>query len=340
MKLKKITAGLLAFAVACSGIVITSGEAKAAAPNEIKWVETEVSDIDDIGFETVPEGEAGYVFAGWYDGSGDDAIALTNDTSELNDTVYTKWIPASWLTVKAQNKAGTSTTTASTDMRVAFAIDSLDYKEVGFTIQLNNDTSIELENTSTKLVYSSMEAGQNTYQPSDLFGNGAKYLAVWRIKNINKDNYSKIIYVRPYIKTADGTKVEGMPKYVHVEDGYKKLVNIPVSIKAVAGIAAGVASISFDNAKLTYEGYEAGRIFNSEMDAAASGNSVKFVGNVSDINNNVANADDIYVNLRFSVKDNVEMNALHSKLEFNVSGSDFCDKDEQSQEVTFTDVRY
>lgn len=347
MRLKKLAAGLLTLAVVCSGIVITPGKAEAAAPTTVKWVETEMSDASEIEFGTVPnQSEEGYVFAGWYDYDGTDAEPVDSDEygSSNGDYFYEKWIPASWLTVKAQNGSGTTESTESTNMRLTFAVDTLDYQAVGFDVLLDNDSNKALteEESRTTRVYSSLLANNKEYTASQLYGDGAEYLAVLKLTDIAKDNYSKIVYVRPYIITPDGTKASGTPKYVHVEDGYKKLVSVPVTVKAAAGIAAGVGEISFDNTKLEYYEAEAGHIFDKEMDAAENGGKVKFVGNVENIANNVANADDIYVNLRFSIKEGTDVSTLYNNLTFNVTqGSvDFCNNNEEAVTVSIPDVRY
>lgn len=345
MRLKKLAAGLLTLAVVCSGIVITPGKAEAAAPTTVKWVDTKAMDASEVDRTEIPTcDETGYVFAGWYDYDGDSAVPVTSDDDSISNTIHEKWIPASWLTVKAQNGSGTTESTASTNMRLTFAVDTLDYQAVGFDVLLDNDSNkalTEAESRTTR-VYSSLVANNKTYTASQLYGDGAGYLAVLKLTDIAKDNYSKIVYVRPYIITPDGTKASGTPKYVHVEDGYKKLVSVPVSVKAAAGIAAGVGEISFDNTKLEYYEAEAGHIFSKEMEAAENGGKVKFVGNVEDIANNVANADDIYVNLRFSIKEGTDVSTLYNNLTFNVTADsvDFCNNNEEAVTVSIPDVRY
>lgn len=346
MRLKKLAAGLLALAVVCSGIVITPGKAEAAAPTEVLWGDEYYGTVNEV-FASKPECEKeGYVFAGWYDYDGEMGKPVTSatDDGELVNGVCSKWIPASWLTVKTQNASGTTETTAATSMRLTFAVDTLDYQAVGFDVLLNNDSNKALteEESRTTRVYSSLIANNVTYTATQLYGEGAEYLAVLKLTDIEKDNYSKIVFVRPYVITLDGTKSSGTPKYVHVEDGYKKLVSVPVTVKSAADIAAGVGEISFDNSKLDFYGFEAGRIFDKEMEAAANGGKVKFVGNIENIANNVANADDIYVNLRFSIKEGTDVSKLYNNLTFDVTpkSADFCNNNEEAVMVSIPDVRY
>ena len=64
------------------------------------------------------------------------------------------------------------------------------------------------------------ETGTGGWKPQEEFGPASNYFSVLKVNNITNDNCDNILYVRPYWKTLDGTRVEGVSKYIRVMDGY------------------------------------------------------------------------------------------------------------------------
>lgn len=373
MRTKKLIAGLLATAMVITGIsVAPKQEAEAAVATGIVY---EVFDEMTIGeapvFDGVEEGmgysapetyytdsadgdydeisdTAEYLFGGWYyiAESEDEDISVcpvTDDDSLVDDTgcYFAKWVPASLLSVKAQNHVGVASGDESAaNIRVLSSVDSLDYEKVGFTIEINNNGS-PLTNAAkgTTKVYDTLLADGKSYAPSTIFGAGAEYFVIWTLAGIPDAGDDDIIYVRPYWVTADGVRVEGLGKYVHVEDGYNKYVSVPVNLNMLSedAVAAGVFEISYpDGLTLVEDKVEVGRVF-GEMEFADKGSSVKFAANVADINSN-ATANDIYVNLRFTVDSG---DVTHASYNFEIQDTpDFCDNTEAKVTIDIWDVLY
>ena len=276
MKMKKIVAGLLATAMVITGISIApKQEAEAAVVTDIIYevfddptpgtapefdgitegysdpIQAYLNEVDPV--EVAPEAE--YLFGGWYQicesiETGDVYTLPVEDENygDVEEGVgcfVAKWVPASILSVKAQNTAGVTADSASTNTRVLSAVDSLDYDEVGFEIKLNNNN--DLGELKTTKVYDKLIGSGSTYTADQIFGSGATHFVVWRLTGIQKVNFEKIIYVRPYWVTADGVTVKGLAKYVHVEDEYNKYISVPVNLNVLSEdeVAAGVFEISY-----------------------------------------------------------------------------------------------
>ncbi len=332
----------------------------------------------DVDYEEVGKVDAteDYLFGGWYlnveNDDGTYSWAPVSEAEEIKDftdsdgdgwddntdtPLCAKWVPASILSVKAQNTAGVTADSTLTNTRVISAVDSLDYESVGFEILLNNKTSLG-ELTTTKVYEALKVSDTESYRAADIFGASATHFVVWRLEGILKTNFEKIIYVRPYWVTPDGVKVDGLAKYVHVEDGYNKYISVPVNLKDYLAytlgedgekvarnveVAAGVFEISYeDGLALVEDKVEVGRVF-EEMEFADKGSSVKFAANVADIGENVS-ANDIYVNLRFildSNGDGVAEKPTNKSYDFEIKGDpDFCDNGENKVTVDIWDVLY
>lgn len=343
MKMKKIVAGLLATAMVVSGVVVMPKTVDAAVSTGIVAQEMDSSEAGDyFGDIPVMDGLTGdYLFGGWYaDNDLSEPIKDKDGLSTLQDDslpVYLKWVPASMLSIKAQNKTGVSSDSSSADIRLISAVDSLDYEEVGFDIEINND-GYTLENVYTTKVFENLKAGGETVEPNTLFGTNAKYFVVWNLKNVPDYGFDDIIYARPYWKTADGTKVYGLSRYTHVEDQYKGLVNVSVNMDVLSDktAAAGVVEIK-KPAGFEFVEAEAGRIF-EEMEAAATSNGVKCVGNVEDISKN-AGMNDLYINLRFK-KPESGVTVGTNTFEIVTDSIDFCNNAEEKVTLNIWDVLY
>ena len=292
---KKVAAGFLAAAVIIAGVAIIPVQDVKAA--------TEGTDVPTGGVTYVSMAvtaetptKAGYLFGGWYQDDADDAYYSSKPT--VGTSAYAKFVPAYVLSVKAQNFYGRGSA-ATTTTRLVSSVDSDDYTKVGFevikqgeTVDIGTNVSKVYENLKVK----TGENSSDSCKADKVFGNGAKYFAVLQLNNIPSDVWEQNTYVRPYWVTPDGTKVTGLPKYVRVDDGYEGFISVAVNLKTAEDIAAGVVNVSYDNTKLEFDSYYAGKVF-EEMEVADKGTSVKCVGNVENIQDN-AKADDMYISLR------------------------------------------
>lgn len=369
--MKKMMAGVMATALVVSGMIVMPKTVEAAERTDVyeDKIVYEDKDLDNTAYniteywskdsKKVPT-KAGYFFGGWYVAgaeagtyealSEEDAAKATSDTS-----VYAKFVPSYVMSVKAQNEAGTKkgddvvnaeddSKSDYTSLRVVSAVDSDDYQKVGFKILLNNDPNNDLGTLETTKGYTGLKVSgqENPVTPQQLFGQQAAYMMVWRLDGIKDAQDAKIINVTPYWITKDGTKVEGLTKYVHVEDGYEKYVNIPINLcDNPVMMAAGLLSITYDNAVLTLKDVEYGVFDEDKMEYSDKGDSIKFVGNAAEVNKNIA-ADGIYANLRFSIKEGstYEGAGTGNFLTFEVNGEQFCDWDEDLVDVDAWDIQY
>lgn len=283
--------------------------------------------------------KAGYVFGGWYSAA-EAGSYLTADLIDTNDdgtvdydgALYAKFVPAQVLSIKAQNEANTDAETAVTKLRVITALDCKDYRKIGFEIYLaNRSTSLGTLET-TKMYTGILESG-NVRTASSIFGEVAQYVSVWALTNVAQSNFSKIVYVRPYWVTMDGTRVNGMAKYVHVEDGYLGYTSVPIDLLDASDVAAGKVTVTYSGTEaLTLVGVEAGRLL-PQMDYShdADGRSLTLVGNGATVDT-YQNGESIFANLRFA--------APSEPITFTVTPDEFCNWNEDAVTVRTWDVSY
>ena len=357
--IKKIMAVSIAISMLCGVGYATTLKSEANTNKDVVKYESIGGDYTDYIGTKVPEYKAtgnGYVFGGWYYEVGQDEYQslATADALPEGKTALAKWVPSSVLSVKVQYTAGTNESTDSTVLRAISAIDSLNYKQVGFdtkVITLTEDGCFQeqrhvIDATTTKAyskfkVYESTDApsAAKEYGPKELFGEAAHRFTTALIAKVQNGSFKKIVCITPYWTTPDGVKVTGLTRYVHVEDGYEhgeyRYVNVPVNVRKFADVAAGVVTMKVPEG-CEFLGIEGGRLF-KEMEATGASNQVKIVGNVSDIRQNES-ANDIFANVRFEVQvapSDANKYAL-TGYSFNITSVDFADKDENA----FTDTTY
>lgn len=344
---KKMTAGMLATGMILAGVGVCPQKADAAVtvPSEIIYETTSLDTVktywNSTG-KTAPVKE-GYVFGGWYkaDNNNADSCLTENELDSNNDgtadytgNIYAKYVPAQVLSVKAQNESIVTEDfitnfTNGTDkfyVRVISSLDSTNYAKVGFDIYLANSVKVTAENGAaleTTKVYSGLKEGNSSKSAQDVFGGVSRYLSVWQLSQIDqKANVEKIIYVRPYWITKDGTKVNGLAKYVHIEDQYKGYTSIPVNVASAEKIAGGLVNVTYDNEGLEIVGFEAGRILpEMQYNHDATNKTLKMVGNAATVGS--YNADEtIFANIR------VKRPTTDTSCE--VQAVEFCDWDEKT----------
>ena len=349
--------GILTAAIMLSGVIVSPNEA-----NEVEAVAlsgedrvyydaktgAEFKDLYVNQWKKAPVKE-GYLFGGWYLDEGTTVITAETDLNSIADDtkVYAKFVPAYVLSIKSQNYASTTASASgtpsadnTTTTRVVSTVDdSLKYSEVGFKLLVNGK---EVQRSTNK-VWEELKVGDASYDATNVFGKVSEHFFVLNIKNIPETKWADQIYARPYWITEDGTEVEGLGKYVYVEDGLKSYISVPVNLNNVtAGIGAGVIEVDYDETKLKYVECVAGRVF-EEMKAAdkisADGNKyVRCVGNVEKLAN--VTEDDMYITLRFEVIANETLTSRTAPYQFAVSEEDFTNIEETKVTLKVWDVQY
>lgn len=274
-------------------------------------------------------------------------------------SAYAKFVPAYVLSVKAQIDTTTAENGAgdgkAASIRIVSSVDNKDYQKVGFDILLANRHKVykdpasgKQEPLETTAIYTGLKVGNaEPIEASKIFGTASQYLNVWRLDEIIDVNDSKIINVTPYWITMDGTKVEGIAKYVHVEDGYQsnKYVSVPIHVSG-GNFAAGALKLKYpsdilkvkdvefcnqegallNKAELTYRDDETGTI--------------QFVANAPMVGQLFAE-DGIYANVRFTITGSGYGGVGSGQfLDFIVSDESFCDWEEAVVVISAWDIQY
>lgn len=366
---KRILVVLCVIMMAVSGITGTATivnaeevEGTITMDNGIKYVPCDISEYWSTSEKKVPQMD-NYVFGGWYTAKDlgtktftalkEGSITTNAITGKANvEGTYAKFVSAYVLSVKAQIDITTANAgaghTNKASMRVVSSVDSKDYQTVGFEILLANRTPLykdkeEKTPLETNTVYTGLTAGDVRVEPSALFGPQSAFLSVWRLDNISPSYDSTIINVTPYWITADGTKVEGHMKYVHVEDGYMGYISVPINLCSVKQVAAGTLTITYpEGLKLVDNKIEFDGVFKeAEMTFHDDGkNTIQLVGNADVINTDVT-ATGIYANLRFTKgTSSYQGTGTGEFLNFQVQDELFCNWNEDLVSVDVWDVHY
>ena len=263
----------------------------------------EYSGVDD---------DYGYLFGGWFVKRDKQYTPLQAKGDILEgEEVYAKYVPANVLSVKCQNQAGDVEKKSETHVQFISAVDSLNYRSIGFEfyrIIVKEDQYYKISTIGTdggqetKWTYDylyiygeNMETG-DLYAPSDVFGGGAKYFTTWQLSGIGQKNYDKTIGVRPYWVTMDGTKVYGLSRYMHVEDGYLNYINVPVNLHNTKNVGAGMLNFTYDTSKYTLKDVKCGRIFEEFTYMERTTGTLECVANVAGYAEKVS--DNLYMSVR------------------------------------------
>lgn len=286
-----------------AGFVIVPKTAEAANEQSVQYTAYTDAEFQSLSSAKKAPVKDGYVFGGWYQGAGETKTALTEDAvSSATGDIYAKFVPAYVLSVKAQNQSGTTAESTETSVRILSSVDSTDYLELGITLYLANRTKMDMP-VYTK-VYQKLKVGGDTLTAKEVFGTASEYFSVWRLTGIKNKNFTKIMYVRPYWKTMDGTTVYGLAKYVHIEDGYNKYISVPINLMSDADVAAGIVEMGYSSEDLKFHDFENGRVFTDEMEINSdTAGKVKMVGNYATVDRYAPADECLYANVRFTVKD-------------------------------------
>ena len=283
----------------------------------------------------------GYVFGGWYEKNGEEYEPLVESKITENTTgAYAKFVPAYVLSVKAQIESGIKAGDgAATAIRFLSSVDSMDYRNVGFDIWLNNKTEFKTDAMTT--VYSGIkaketDADKDALLPGDVFGSASTRFSIVRLTKILDKHDSLIIRVRPYWTTLDGTKVSGETRYIRVEDGYLNYVSIPVNLHTGNAIAAGLVELSYDKSVLEFVEFDAGTLLSDmQYNSSPVFGKVRFVGNA--VKDTTVMADGIFANVRFKLKREL---AVGEKLQFGISNQNFCNWQKVTVDAGAWDFQY
>ena len=338
--INKITVAALLLSFALAGVCFMPVSAsKAEASGEVvgdlavKVVEyTDYSDYQGKVPRYSGSDSGDYIFAGWFKDEACTTVVESGDTS-----AYAKFVSADILSVACQVQNNTTAESSSTALRMLSTVDSLHYNEVGFVVETENGSNTY---SSTK-VYKKVTAyegglGENEVSAT-CFDSSSDWFFALTILNIGNSNFENEIRITPYWVTLDGTTVEGISRYVRVEDYYNNYINVPVRLNSadfVDGIAAGYLEVNYPAEKCSFVAPEAGETLDlgmfeeMEYNADTSG-TIKLVGNVSDISGNKV-AEGLYVNLRFKVTAGNEVKDEEITVTYNEDDG-FCDIAEEIQ---------
>lgn len=317
-----------------------------AIPSEAAEAKTAVDydnsyNIQEYWKEKKAPVKEGYVFGGWYKLNGNAYEPLSEKgITEETTGAYAKFVPTYVLSVKAQMESGiTAGDGAETAIRFLSSVDSMDYKNVGFDIWLNNKTEFKTDAMTT--VYSGIkaketDADKDALLPSEVFGTLSQRFSVVRLTKILDKHDKLIIRVRPYWTTLDGTKVSGETRYIRVEDGYLNYVSIPVNLHTGNTIAAGLVELSYDKSMLEYVGCDEGTLLTDmQWNSSPVFGKIKFIGNAAKDSNVVA--DGIFANVRFKLKREL---TVGERLNFVISSQSFCDWEKITVDAGAWDFQY
>lgn len=373
---KKLTAGVVAVAMLLTAFAVIPKQADAAVADD--KVIYELYEAEEISSKYWTEAKktapvkAGYVFGGWFEKveaqttkTESDGTNYYNPLTTVSGGAYAKFVPAQVLSVKAQNgvvneggtlpeKASDINETNPIWVRLMTSLDSLNYDRIGFDIYLNN-TSRPMDKKDddyileTSKVFESVYVG-NESEPTDatdIFGGVSEYVCVWELENIkHESNATKIIYVRPYWHTMDGTKVLGLAKYVHIEDQYNDYISVPVNLLDGQDVAAGKAILTYaDTNPQTASAWEVkdveiGRVL-PEMSAIVSDNTITMVGNAKTVDTYSTDLngerETIFANVRFQ---RVKGTTDSEDITFTTTMEKFCNWEPEAVTINSWDVKH
>lgn len=330
IRAKRVWAYLLAIAMVFTGMTCF-GAPIARAENACYTESIDITPYKEgIAPKPADPAHAGWIFAGWFT---DTACTTAVDRETATGAQYAKFVPSGVLSAKCQVLSDTTSTSDTSKIRFVSTIDNLKYQQVGFKYQIAGGAEKSYTTTQVMKSIVANEGGVAFgYQPT-VFDECSQYFITVTMKNIPNRAFATGIRITPFWVTLDGTEVEGVSRYIRVEDHYNKIVNVPVRLYDNADVAAGLLSISYDAAKYDYVGSDNGTVFDSTKCNAKAG-LVYCVGNVDDISGNTP-ADGMFVNLRFQLKESQTNDGA-----FTVVDKDFCNNVEESVTVSVAEAAY
>ena len=285
--IKILVIGMLILVFAFIGIQIvlsgreTQQHAGKNSQSDIYAERFEISDYKSAVPKALDEAHKDWIFAGWYKDESCDiqtAVEVKPEKGEL----WAKFVPREVLCVKYQVTEHTDETSNETNLRIISTIDSLSYNEVGFFIEYDGMENFEY---STKKVFR---------------GDNSNYFFTITITDIPHSAFDTSIYITPYVKTLDGTYVNGTSRYVRVEDTYLDVVNVPVHLYPDTVGTSGSIVMNYDADNFEFVGIDGSNAFKTELSIDTS-----IAGKVICSINETPKADELFGNFRFQLKDGV-----------------------------------
>lgn len=234
-------------------------------------------------------------------------------------------------------------------LRMVTTVNDLSYQKVGFVVQMSvqkdGETQQKEMTIETKKVYKKIKAAAGSNNPAydktpQAFCEESVYFATHTITGIKSEYFRNTYFtVTPYWVTEDGVTVYGITRSVMLGDAYDGIISVPVRLNSDIDTAAGAVEVTYPAETMTYVGYyNSGAVYEEmDVDGTTSG-TVKCVGNVKDIANNVK-ADGMYVSLRFQVTRDANTTSL-PEADVSVSENMFCDKVEEVVTVPVVQAKY
>ena len=364
--LKRTGVGLLAVAMVVVGSnavsMVAHAEESTSITDTVTYLEVTYEDCEGyIAKEEAPDYKTlagsdtdyGYLFAGWFtDKSDESGNEITDATTGIADdeTVYAKFVPAYVMSVKCQNLSTTTSDSKSTSIRLLSSVDSSRYSEFGFRVELlaeNEDGSYNISKYAEQAVSKIYAGGIDIWNGKDfdkkdtpnVFGTASTYAAMMILKNVT--DFEAVYSVQPYWKTFDGTKVYGLTRNVHVQDGLNGYINVSVNLKSSDDVAAGMLTVDCSAlAGYTLLDVERGVDFQEMEYVEGDNNQITIVCNVEKVTANVA-SDDLFVNLRFAPGDTATSRSYTGEFyQFEVSGEDFTNIAEDDLTYDVWNIQY
>ena len=153
---------------------------------------------------TAPQKD-GCVFAGWFADEGRTHPLSKDVTSGM---AYAAFVDESVLTAKYQLAVRED----SVDLRLLCGVPDMGLTAVAFLVDQDPDRY-------ATALYTCVAAGAESREAAEVFGDDAHWFAAYTLEQIPAGEYTKEINVIPLWITADGTRVQGIPRSIRIIDG-------------------------------------------------------------------------------------------------------------------------
>ena len=212
MKKKRILSLLLLATV----LFTTVGNPTVARATEATEGQLNVADYKGENATQPYPTQEGKVFAGWYTDS-----AYTNPLGEevKSGYAYAKFVDEDVLSIKFQLTAGVNADSQNTNLRMLTTVDSLNYRSVGFIIELYGKTITRTATTVYQTISGYVDGEGENYRAT-VFSKASQYFMAYAIEGIPNCDFATQIKIIPIWTTLDGTIVQGLDKAFAVEDTF------------------------------------------------------------------------------------------------------------------------
>lgn len=288
-------------------------------------------------------GSAVNVFAEGNDTPKDDTGKLYAGQNGSADNYVSEDILSVAFQATPLNADGTEPETAS--LRMVTTVNDLSYEKVGFVIWVTGEKTwdepktVEIDKVYKKITVAEGSSNPDYDKTPKAFCEDSEYFATHTVTGISKEYYRNTYFtVTPYWITEDNVTVYGVTRSVMLGDVYDGIINVPVRLNSDIKTAAGSVEVTYPADIMTYEGYyNSGAVYQEMTVNGETSGTVKCVGNVTDITDNV-DADGMYVSLRFKVTR--ESDGSLPEADVSVNKNMFCDNVEEIVTVPVVQAKY